>query len=258
MEVSALASSSSGNCFYVGNKKSGLLVDAGISCKRIAESLDKIGKKPDQIKGILITHEHSDHIRGVDVFSRQFDIPIFVNEKTFNDRFLCSNSSAINFFNSNEILNLAGFEITPFIKSHKAAEPVFFSLREKSSKKIVSIITDAGHCCKNIHMEMNESNFMFLESNHDVKLLDEGPYPWPVKKWIKSDIGHLSNNQASMGILEHATPKLKTIVLSHLSQTNNSPDLAVRTFKKLLKERKDLSPSIELSFKDRPTELFKI
>ena len=258
MEVCALASGSSGNCFFVGNKKSGLLVDAGISCKRIVESLGRIGRKPEDITGIFITHEHTDHIRGADVFSRNFDVPIFVNEKTAESRFLCSNEEAIRFFSSGEILKLNGFEITPILKFHKAAEPVFFSIYEKTSKKTVSVITDAGHCCKNINETIRESNFVFLESNHDPKMLDDGPYPWHIKKWIKSDIGHLSNTQAGLGVLEHAQPKLKNLVLSHISRTNNIPELALKTFKKLLKERKDLSPEMTLSYQDRPTELFRV
>jgi len=258
MEVCALASASSGNCFYIGKGNSGFLVDAGISCRRISESLDLIGRKPQNIKGIIITHEHSDHIRGVDVFSRHFNTPIFVSEKTAENSFICSDNSLINFFDKNEVLKLDGFEITPFLKSHKAAEPFLFSIYEKTSKKTVSVITDAGFCCKNVNEVISESNFSFLESNHDVKMLEEGPYPWPVKKWIKSDIGHLSNNQASLGVLEHANPKLKHIVLSHLSRTNNVPELALKTFKNLLKERRDLSPKISLSSGDRPTELFSV
>jgi phosphoribosyl 1,2-cyclic phosphodiesterase len=258
MDACALASGSSGNCFYVGGKKSGVLIDAGISSKRIVESLNKIGRKPESIKAILITHEHTDHIRGVDVFSRNFNTPIFVNEKTLNDRFLCSNSDALNLFNTNETLRIAGLEITSFLKAHKAVEPVFFSLFEKTTKKTVSVVTDAGHCCKNIQQEISESNFVFLESNHDPKMLDEGPYPWHVKRWIKSDIGHLSNTQAGLGVLEHAKPKLKNLVLSHISRTNNSPELALKTFKKLLKERKDLSPEITLSYQDKPTGVFRV
>ncbi len=256
MEVCSLASSSSGNCFFVGDKKTGILIDAGISSKRIVNSLLSIGKKPQQIKAVFITHEHSDHIKGVDVFCRNFNIPVFTNEKTQNNSFLCSDSKLIKVFENNEDFKLGNFEILALKKSHKAADPVIFKI--KSNNKIVSVITDAGYCCKNVHETIKDSNFIFLESNHDVKMLHEGPYPWHVKNWIKSDLGHLSNLQASLGVLEHSTPKLKQIVLSHISRTNNIPELAKKTLKNLLKERKDTNIDISLALDNQPTNLFVV
>src|SRR4030042_4149896 len=118
MEISALASGSSGNCFYIGGSNSGVLVDAGISCKQIIDRLELIGKNPKNIKGILITHEHTDHIRGVDVFARNFNIPIFATKKTSGSIFLCSNLELINNIRNNENFKLAGMEVKAFSKSH--------------------------------------------------------------------------------------------------------------------------------------------
>jgi phosphoribosyl 1,2-cyclic phosphodiesterase len=257
MEISALASGSSGNCFYIGNEKthSGVLIDAGISSKSIIERLRLIGRKPELIKAILITHEHSDHIRGADVFARQFNIPIFATKKTFEDRLICKDSDLINHIKNNEFLKIAGLDIEAFSKPHKAADPVSFSI---INHKRVSVITDLGHCSKAVIDCIQESNALFLESNHDVNMLQKGPYPYYLKKWVGGDEGHLSNMQASLGILEHGSRKLSNLILSHLSKTNNTPELALHTINALVKERKDLNPKIIVSNRETPMKLIKI
>lgn len=256
MRVCALASGSSGNCFYVENDKSAFLIDAGISSKKIVERLNSIGKNPEKISGIFVTHEHSDHIRGVDVFARKFNIPIFSNRKTAESSFLCSNPDLINFIKTEEALDFSGMRIESFLKSHKAAEPVFFSLKEKNKK--LSIITDAGFASQEVIDNISDSDFLCLESNHDVEMLIDGPYPWHLKNWIKSDLGHLSNMQAGLSVLEHSRNKLKSVILSHLSQTNNTPEIAFNTFSGLIKERKDLTPKIFVSTREQATNLFEV
>jgi phosphoribosyl 1,2-cyclic phosphodiesterase len=255
MEISALASGSSGNCFYIGGSNSGVLVDAGISCKQIINRLNLIGKSPRNIKGILITHEHTDHIRGADVFARNFNIPIFATKKTSESTFLCSDSELINNIKNNENFKLAGIEIQAFSKSHRCIDPILFSLK---NKKKVSIITDAGYGCKNIIENISDSEFLCLESNHDIDMLENGSYPYYIKKWIKSDVGHLSNTQAALVVLEHASAKLKNIILSHLSEKNNAPEIAVKTFKRCIKERYDLKLNLDVSTKFNPTRLYRI
>jgi phosphoribosyl 1,2-cyclic phosphodiesterase len=256
MEISALASGSSGNCFYVGNNSSGVLVDAGISAKQILSRLSLINKKPESIKAILLTHEHADHIRGADVFSRNFNIPIFCTNKTSSDSFICSNKDSINSIKNHENFKIAGLDIETFKKSHKARDPVFFSLSLQNKK--VSVITDLGYCCSNVISEVGSSNAVFLESNHDPAMLDEGPYPYYLKKWVKGDDGHLSNTQAGLCALEHANSRLKNIILSHISKTNNTPELALKTFYKLIKERKNFHPNVLVSNREMPTKIIKI
>jgi phosphoribosyl 1,2-cyclic phosphodiesterase len=256
MEICALASGSSGNCFYIGNNKNaGILIDAGISAKQISERLAMIGKNPSSIKAIFITHEHADHTKGADVFARGFNIPIFATKKTIEQSNICRNKDLIDSIKNKDSFKVAGMEIEAFSKSHKAADPVFFSVSEK---KKVSVITDLGYCCKNVILEVSDSNALFLESNHDPGMLEAGPYPYFLKKWVGGDDGHLSNNQASLCILEHGTRKLKHVFLSHLSSTNNTAKIALSTFNSAIKERKDLFPKVEVSFKDRPTGLVKI
>jgi phosphoribosyl 1,2-cyclic phosphodiesterase len=256
MRVCALASGSSGNCFFVeANNGDSLLVDVGISCKQVVARLEMIRKKPSNIKGIFLTHEHTDHIRGVDVFARTFNIPIFATSGTFKDRFIVSDKELVNEISNNEILKFHGIQVEAFSKSHKAADPVSYSIMEKNKR--ISVITDAGFACGNVNNHLKEADFLFLESNHDEKMLMEGKYPWPTKKWIKSDLGHLSNNQASLAVLEYAPKKIGNIILSHMSEHNNTHELAMKSFK-VLRERKDLKPKISLSTREFPTQLFNI
>lgn len=255
MKFCSLASGSSGNCFYVENKNSGILIDAGISAKRIVERLESINKKPENVKAIFITHEHSDHTRGADVFSRTFNVPIFATKKTADSFLLCSDEDKINIIKNNEINNIFSMEIRAFSKQHKAEDPISFAIK---GDKIMSIITDAGVCCENIIDAVANSNFLCIEANHDIEMLEKGPYPWYLKNWIKSDIGHLSNSQAGLCVLEYAKPKLKNIMLSHLSQTNNNPGLALEVFHSLLKERRDLKPKVYVSVREKASEFLKV
>jgi len=254
MEFSALASGSSGNCFYVENKGNGVLVDAGISAKQIIERLFVLGKSPENVKAIFITHEHSDHIKGADVFSRKFNVPIFATRKTSENCFLCSDSDRINLIKNNESVEICGIRVEAFSKSHKASDPVSYNLY--NGKKI-SIITDVGYACENVIANVTDSDALFLESNHDIDMLDNGPYPYFLKKWIRSDEGHLSNKQASLCVLENANSRLKYLVLSHLSQNNNTPLAALESFN-ILRERKNLCPRIFVSGREAPNSLMRI
>jgi|SRR3989338_3874849 len=255
MEISALASGSSGNCFYIANEKSAVLIDVGISAKQILSRLVNVGGDVRKIKGIFITHEHSDHIRGADVLARKLNIPIFATEATQNHGFLCSNENLIKTIKKSSTTDVKGLQIEAFSKSHSAADPVSYNIYEK---KKISVITDAGYACKNIKKHIASCDFLCIEANHDEKMLENGPYPYYLKKWIESDKGHLSNRQAALCTLEHGSVKLKRVVLSHLSKTNNTPEIALRTFSKIIKERRDLSPIVNVSLREEPTELFKI
>lgn len=256
MKAAALSSGSAGNSFYVEEGESAVLIDAGISTKRILERLDSSGLKAEKIKAIFVTHEHTDHTKGADVFARAFNVPIFATKGTANSGFLCSDSRLLNFVKENDLIRVGKLEIEPFLKSHKAAEPVSYSIC--SGGKKVSVITDLGTACKRVNGAIGESDFLFLESNHDIDMLINGPYPYFLKNWIKSDSGHLSNRQAGLAVLEYGSSRISNVVLSHLSEKNNSPELALKTFKNLMKERSDFKAKVSVSLRGEPTKVFKI
>jgi len=230
------------------------LIDAGISAKQIVNRLCFLGKDPSKIEGIFVTHEHSDHIRGCDVFSRKFNVPIFATKGTSDNCLLCSDNEHINLIRNNEVLKIGGMEIEAFTKSHRAVDPVSYNI---SNGKKISIITDVGYACDNVISNVTDSDLLCIESNHDIEMLENGPYPYFLKKWIKSDIGHLSNNQAANCVLENGSSKLKYIILSHLSQKNNTPECVLSSFS-ILKNRKNFNPKLIVSQRERPTEILKI
>jgi len=264
MRISALSSGSSGNCFFIENekcnsKKNAVLVDCGISCKQIEERLNSLHRNAENIKAVFITHEHTDHIKGIDVFARKFSVPVYVPKKIIGHKFLCSDENLINGIKNNETIKIAGMEINAFPKEHLSVDPVSYSIIDAHGKnKKASIITDAGHACSNIINNVSDSDFLCIESNHDIEMLNNGPYPWHLKKWIKSDNGHLSNMQAACCVLEHAPKKLKNIMLAHLSEHNNTSKLALSTFQYFIKQRSDLKPKINISEKVFASELMKV
>lgn len=258
MRACALASGSSGNAFYIENEnQQGVLVDIGLSAKKVVEKLGAIKRSPENVKAIFLTHEHADHVRGVDVFARQFNVPIFLTKATCEKCFVCSDEKLVNFIKNKETSRVCGMDIRAFPKSHNCADPVSYSIFSKRENKTVSVITDIGHACKNVCEAVSDSNVLFIESNHDSGMLTNGPYPHFLKKWISSDIGHLSNFQTSLCILEHARSDLKTLVLSHLSEVNNTPGIAVKTAKSLIKERKDLDLGVFVSERQEVTNFFR-
>ena len=157
---------------------------------------------------------------------------------------------------NDEAVKMCGLEVNPFPKSHLGEDPVSYSVCD--GKKKLSVITDAGYACGNIAESVASSDFVFLESNYDEKMLHEGFYPWHVKKWIASDVGHLSNTQASCCLLEHSSKRLKNIILSHISVNNNTFEKAIETCRKIMKERLDICPKIGISTRFEATELFRV
>jgi phosphoribosyl 1,2-cyclic phosphodiesterase len=252
MEVFALASGSSGNCFYIGDKQNGILIDAGISSKQICERLQNKQINPERIKGIFLTHEHTDHIKGVDVLARQFNIPIFSTKETLKSRFICSEQNLL--FPIKNAFDFLDFHIKAFPKIHKAIDPISFTIEK--NRKTVSIITDVGIACKNVTDAISKSDFLFIESNHDINMLENGCYPKFLKEWIKSETGHLSNEDSAKCVLDNQSKKLKSVVLSHLSENNNTPETALTTWAQIFYAQKN-KPEIYISTREA-TNLFKI
>jgi len=239
IEVCSLSSGSNGNAFFIRTGKDCFLVDAGISCKQICSRLNHVGSNITEIKGIFITHEHVDHIQGLTVLLKKHSVPVYITEKTYNATSVPINKEVLRFIAARDKIRIGDTEIHSLPKSHDAAEPTFFCFQYKNKK--ISVITDAGYACKNIQDAVREANILFLESNYDIEMLKNGVYPPPLKNRVAGKRGHLSNIDAAEIVRNYAQPGLEYVFLSHLSENNNTPDIAIHTFKNGIKERKDLS-----------------
>jgi len=256
MKMSAIASGSNGNSYYIESETDSVVVDLGVSCKEFVARMENNKLKPNRLSGIFVTHEHSDHIRGIDVFCRKFEIPLYITEKTFNATKLKINDRLVNFIKSNDNIKLGNLNINSFTKSHDAIDPCSFLL--SSEAKNVSVMTDIGVPCQNVIDALKRSDVTFLESNYDDKILEQGKYPHFLKQRVSGNTGHLSNYQASMLVLEHAHSRLKKVFLSHLSGNNNTPELAYNYFKKAITQRKDLNIKTVVSSRSGPSEVFEL
>lgn len=255
MKFAALASGSSGNCFVVEKDNKLILIDAGISYKQLVTRLENLKLNPRKIDSIFITHEHHDHIRGLDVIKRKTGADVFITRETFlNSRFDCG-SEGLHFIKGGDTIKRVGFEVNVFKKNHDSADPVSFLVSGSNS---LAILTDIGLPCDNVIDAVNKADSIILESNHDEYMLSKGNYPEVLKKRISSNHGHLSNKQASLLILEHARPTLKNLILAHLSIANNTEELAHANMHVTLKHRTAFKPNLFLSTRYRETSLFKL
>ena len=234
MRLCSIASGSSGNCIYVGSDKTHLLVDTGISKKRIDEGLAQLQVKPEELSGILITHEHSDHIQGLGVFSRKYGIPIYATKGTIRGitEYRSLGKMPEGLYHEVEVDQMFGIgdlEIKPFSISHDANEPSGF--RIENGSKSVAIATDLGIYDDYIVENLRSLNAIVLEANHDVHMVEVGPYPYHLKQRVLGTLGHLSNELTGRLLCNILHDKLKYIMLGHLSKENNYDELARETVK---------------------------
>lgn len=253
----SLSSGSSGNCQYIETDKIKIIVDSGFSGKKTKELLNSIDVDPKELDAILITHEHSDHIKGVGVLSRRYDIPIYANSNTWigmEEKIGKIKEDNIKIFSTEKFFDLKDISVLPIATFHDANEPVGYIIFYKGVK--ISIVTDTGIISENIAEKIKDSNLYFLESNHDEFMLKEGLYPWYLKRRIMSAQGHLSNEDAGNTLSKILKGENEKIVLAHLSKDNNVPELAMSTVTDILSKaglnvEKDIY--LGLSFRDRTT-----
>lgn len=230
LRFSPLFSGSSGNAIYVGCDDAHLLVDAGMSGSRIIAEMERMGIEPKSLKGILVTHEHADHIKGIGILSRKFDLPIYATEGTWQGMYSKIGAVADKnriIFDSEQDFFVGSINVIPFPTPHDANESVGYSFEVDGAK--LSIATDLG-CIKDSWLKhVIGSDAVLLESNYDLNMLTVGPYPYELKQRIKSRKGHLSNDDASHVAVELVRNGAKQIILGHLSKENNFPELAMRT-----------------------------
>ena len=239
IRLCSLSSGSSGNCVFVGNDNSGLLVDCGISGTEILSNLNNIGVCSSTIKAVVVTHEHSDHIRSIGIISRKLGIPIYANINTWNSMaglIGAVKPENIRYFAVGEELEIEGIGIKSYSIPHDAADPVGFCFYEGNKK--VSIATDLGYFSDTVKENIIGSDMVMLESNHDIEMLKVGRYPYFLKRRILSEHGHLSNEAAGHAVYELLQTGVRDILLGHLSKENNFPELAYETVKGILEEKK--------------------
>ncbi|MBT2696850.1 MBL fold metallo-hydrolase [Bacillus sp. ISL-40] len=238
LSYSILASGSTGNALYVESDEHSFLVDAGFSGKQMEALFGQIDRDISKLSGIFVTHEHSDHIKGIGILARKYQLPVYANEKTW--RAMEHSVGAIPteqkfVFNMETVKSFGAVDIESFGVSHDAAEPMFYVFHH-GGKKLV-LITDTGYVSDRMKGTISNADVYIFESNHDVQMLRMGRYPWNIKRRILSDVGHVSNEDAAFAMSDVVGDQTKRIYLAHLSMDNNMKDLAKMAVAQTLQER---------------------
>jgi phosphoribosyl 1,2-cyclic phosphodiesterase len=221
--LSSLNSGSNGNAYYIGNDHEAVLIDAGISCRQTERRLSRLGLSIDRVRAIFISHEHTDHTRGVEILSRKHRIPVYITPKTQQNSRLYLDPKLVNPFTGNEPVQIGGLTVNPFPKRHDGADPHSFTVTFEGIT--AGVFTDIGTACDQIISHVSQCHAAFLEANYDETMLEEGNYPFYLKRRIRGDDGHLSNIQALEIFKNHRSHFLKLLILSHLSAQNNHPQV---------------------------------
>jgi len=227
MQICILASGSRGNSIYISSGDTSVLVDAGLSGVEIERRMTSRDLSIKDIDGIIVSHEHSDHIQGVGVLARRHNLPVYISPKTLNAaKTQLGNIQHINNFSCGTEFTIKDLNIRPFSISHDACDPAGFTIGSNGHK--VGIATDIGIATAMVRQHLKNCCCLILEANHDVPMLEEGPYPWSVKQRVKGRNGHLSNESSRELLLDVMHDKMTYLILAHLSETNNLPDKALR------------------------------
>lgn len=250
LSFTSLNSGSNGNCYYLSNEHDAIFVDAGISCRETEKRMSRLGLEMNKIRAIFVSHEHTDHIRGISVIAKKYDLPVYITEMTLSRSGLSLDPDQIRSFSAHQAVNIGDLTITPFPKFHDASEPHSFTV--KSKDVTVGVFTDIGFPCEHVTRYFNECHAAFLEANYDDDLLENGRYPYHLKARIRGGNGHLSNKQA-LELFSGKGTHTSHLLLSHLSRDNNSPALVQELF-----ERYAISTKIIIASRDIETELFHI
>ena len=259
----SFSSGSSGNCYLVRSSSTALLVDAGISGKKILEGLRATDTPEELVKGVLVTHEHIDHVKSLRVISKKLpEAGTYANGGTWTQIEENVPEKQRKIFITGETFSIGDIEVKPFPISHDAAEPVGFSLCAEG--KQISIVTDTGYITEEIFAEMRQADILALEANHDENMLKVGRYPWNVKQRILGNKGHLSNVAAGnclCRLMDECCDKPRRVLLAHLSRENNFPEMAYQTIKNVLEESEHyLGKKLQLNtmMKDEISMVYKV
>ena len=256
LKFCSLYSGSSGNSFLVQSKNVSILVDAGVSGKKISDALASLNVDINSVSAILVTHEHTDHTQSIATLSKKYNIPVYANKKTWNameDKKSKISSENIFYFTNNTMFEIENFKIFPFDIPHDAANPCGFSISDGTNK--ICIATDVGHITTDILNNLKNSDFILLESNYEPDVLKCSRYPYKLKERIASPLGHLSNIEAGMAINYLTNYGVKNVMLGHLSSENNFPELAYKSVLEQI-ENKDLNLYVASKF--QPSDFLSV
>jgi phosphoribosyl 1,2-cyclic phosphodiesterase len=228
LSIASLNSGSNGNCYYIDNGDEAVFIDAGISCKETELRMKRLGLNMNRVKAIFITHEHSDHILGVNQLVTKYKIPVYVSQSTLKEAGFWKIRKFVFHFTAQQPVMIGNMRITAFQKRHDACDPHSFVV--SAAKTNIGVFTDIGEPCDQLIHYFKQCHAAFLESNYDEEMLEKGRYPFFLKNRIRGGSGHLSNRQALDLYLNHRPSFMSHLLLSHLSKENNSPELVESLF----------------------------
>tara|TARA_A100001015_G_scaffold13925_1_gene16247 strand:- start:811 stop:1596 length:786 start_codon:yes stop_codon:yes gene_type:complete len=256
LQLSVLASGSSGNATYIATPTTRILIDAGLSAKQIELRLQHIGVSPASLTAICLSHEHSDHTNGARVLQKRYQLPLYANQPTAASlqRTPKGKECQFNIFQTGSPFTLGNLTLEPFHIPHDAAEPVGFRISNQNTH--IGIVTDIGMVTRLVTEKLKGCTCLIIEANHDVDLLREAPRPWSLKQRIRSRQGHLSNVEAAQLICQTATDTLQHIILAHLSSQCNTPETVLHTIQSQLRLEKLDHLTLEVSGAKQPTPLW--
>jgi len=225
----SINSGSNGNCYYVGNDNEAVLVDVGLTCKEVEKRMERLGLSVNKLKAIFISHEHSDHIKGLAVFAKKHKLPVYISTPTLKSSRLLLDSNNTFPLNHLQNIQIGNLKISAFSKFHDAADPYSFTIECNDVR--VGVFTDIGAVCDRLIMHFKNCHAAFLEANYDTEMLQNGRYPYFLKRRIMGGHGHLSNTQALELFMNHKPEYMSHLLLSHLSKDNNDSELVESLFK---------------------------
>ncbi len=250
MKICLLASGSKGNALLIESGRTRLLIDAGLAAREIRHRLELVGVAADTLSGLLVTHEHTDHVRGLGPLVRQLRLPVFLHTRLAGVLGDVGRTDCVREFSDGENFQIDDLTIQAFRVTHDALAPVGFVLAGEEGK--VGVATDLGIATRLVTERLQGCRVLILETNHDEEMLRDGPYPWSLKQRVRSNHGHLSNESGGALLGGLLWPGLEAVFLGHLSETNNRPELALAAAKRVLAEQSVCAPQVAVGRQDAP------